>query len=364
MLGLAGAVAGQPASGGDEAPDRIVALDPRWMVTFDSAPSAPAGFDEQMAYVPLKDGELVGVDLDQGTVRWALPLATAVTPATGDGLVFAAADDAIVAIDQRLGEAVWRSALDEPLATPLYWDSGWLLASTATGDLIAMRAADGRLVWRLPLGSPLAVAPAPSGERLYVAVRDGRLLALDLETGVGVWSFDLDEPVTGVLALPEQLLVGTRKNRLHSIALTRGRIRWTQRAGADIAGAPVADDRHVYFAALDNVLRALDRRNGHLRWSRNLPSRPASGPLQAGDLVLLPLVTTDIGAYRAATGAEAFTIRAVGETGSIPYLREPNRPTAPRLIAMSRDGVMQGFAPRFEPPPAPLAALPGIRVGG
>ena len=90
-----------------------------------------------------------------------------------------------------------------------------------------------------------------------------------------------------------------------------------QRAGADTAGAPVADDKLIYFAALDNMLRALDRRNGNLRWSRSLPSRPAAGPLRTGDVVLVPFVTTDIGAFTATTGAPAFTIRAVGEIGGV-----------------------------------------------
>ena len=174
----------------------------------------------------------------------------------------------------------------------------------------------------------------------------------------------LNEPVTGILALNDQLVVGTRGNRVYSISLDRGRVRWSQRAGADISGAPVADERLIYFAALDNVLRALDRRSGNLRWSRKLTSRPAAGPLRAGNVVLLPLVTTDIGAFVAATGAESFTIRAAGETGGVPFIRDGARPTAPLLIAMSREGALQGFAPRIEPLPAALGTLPGIKVGG
>ena len=49
----------------------------------------------------------------------------------------------------------------------------------------------------------------------------------------------------------------------------------------------------------------------------------------------------------------------------MPFLREAPRPTAPRLIAVSRDGMLQGFAPRYEPPPVPLIPepLPGIKIG-
>lgn len=348
----------------EEAVDRILALDPRWTVSFDTAPSAPAGYDQDMAYVPLKGGELAAIELNDGTVTWKIPLATAFTPATGDGLVFAAGGDAVTALDQRTGRSLWHTPLDAPVAAPLYWDSGWLIASTEAGDLVALYPEDGRVLWRNPLGSALAVAPTPSGERLYVALRDGQVGALNLESGETLWVYPLKEPVTGVLALEDQLLVGTRANRLYSFALDRARIRWAQKAGADIAGAPIADDKLIYFAAFDNVLRALDRRSGSLKWSRILPSRPASGPLLADNVILLPFATTDIGAYIATTGAEAFTIRAIGELGGVPFLRENTRPTAPRLIAMSREGSLQGFSPRIEPPPIAITQLPGTKVGG
>lgn len=348
----------------DPTSERIVALDPRWAASFATAPSAPAGYDQQFAYVPLKDGAMIAIDLTDGRVVWRVPFDTIFTPATGDGLVFAGSEGHVTAFEQRSGAAQWQSPLPGRLAAPLYWDTGWLIASTDSGDLVALHAQDGRQLWRQPLGSPLAVTPTPAGDRLYVALADGRLVALALDTGEPVWSAPLNQAVTGMLALDDQLLVGTRLNRLHSLSLRDGRIRWSQRAGADPAGAPAADDRLIYFAALDNVLRALDRRTGNLRWSRKLPSRPAAGPLRTGDVVLLPFVTTDIGAFAVSTGQPAFTIRAAGELGGVPFVREGVRPTAPLLIAISREGALQGFAPRIEPPPAALGELPGIKITG
>jgi outer membrane protein assembly factor BamB len=364
LCALAQPLYAQPSSSPKDDPaHRIVALDPRWTVTFETAPAAPAGFDQQLAYVALKGGELVAIDLNGGGVAWRVSLATLFTPATGDGLVFAAGERLVTALEQRSGETQWRAPLESLLAAPLYWDTGWLIASTDAGELLALRAQDGRVLWRQALGSPIAVAPAPAGDRLFVALRDGRIAALDLATGATVWTFPLNESVTGILGLDDQLVVATRSNRVHSISLDRGRIRWTQRAGADTAGAPVADDKLIYFAALDNVLRALDRRTGNLKWKRNLASRPAGGPLRAGDVVLQPFVTTEITAFAADTGKDAFIIRAVGEIGGLPFLRESARPTAPLLVAMSREGALQGFAPRVEPPPAALGELPGIKVG-
>jgi len=350
-----------PAGG---AADRILALDPRWTVAFDTPAVAAAGFDQEAAYVPLEGGALIAIDLERGRVRWQIKLPTSVTPATGDGMVFAAADGDVIALDQRSGAILWRTTLPGALAGRLYWDSGWVLASTDSGALLALRAQDGHVLWSHALGARLAVRPSPSGDHLYAALDDGRLAALDFDTGDPAWTLALDQEVTGILALEEQLLVGTRANLLHSISVDRGRIRWTQRAGADVMGAPVADDDFIYFVAFDNVLRALNRSNGNMRWTRNLPSRPSGGALRADDVVLVPFSTTDIGAYLATTGAPAFTIRAASELGGAPFLRDNARATATRLVATSREGNLQGFAARFEQPPVPLAELPGARVGG
>lgn len=364
LIALAPIAAAAQSPRADDSANLIVALDPRWTVVFDTAPAAPAGFDLELAYVPLKGGELQAIDLNRGLVRWKAMLTTALTPATGDGLVFAAGEDLITALEQRSGATLWQTPLEGALATPLYWDTGWLIVSLDSGDLIALRAQDGQIIWRQPLGSPVASTPTPAGDHLYVALRDGRLVSLALSTGVTAWTTPLNEPVTGVLALNDQLVVGTRGNRVYSISLDRGRILWAQKAGADIAGAPVADEHLIYYAALDNMLRAVDRKSGNLRWTRKLTSRPAAGPLRTGNVVLLPLVTTDIGAFVATSGADSFMIRAAGETGGVPFIREGARPTETLLIAMSREGALQGFAPRIEPLPAPLSVLPGTKIGG
>jgi len=343
---------------------RILALDPRWTLSFATAPAAPAGYDQDTSYVPLKGGDLVAVDLDQGVVRWKVVLAMTSPPATGDGLVFAAGEGVVTALDQRTGHTQWRTPLPGALASPLAWDAGWLFASTDAGDLLALHGQDGRLVWQASLTSPLAVVPSASADRLYGALRDGRIVSLELNTGAVAWTLALGEQVTGLLALNDQLLVGTRANKLHSVSMAQGRVRWSQKAGADVAGAPVADDHRIYFTAFDNIVRALDRRTGNLRWLRRLPSRPSGGPLRIANVVLVPLVTTDIDAFNTSTGEPAFTIRAVGELGGLPFLRESARPTAPRLVAMSREGALQGFASRFEPPPTRLGELPGLAVKG
>jgi outer membrane protein assembly factor BamB len=337
----------------------VAGLDARWVVGFDAPPVAAAGFDASTAYVPLKSGELVAVDLDRGTIRWRTNAAAQLAPATGGGRVYTVSEGTIEARDANTGTIVWRTPLPGGAAVPLYWDTGWLLASTPSGDLAAFRAVDGTLVWRQALGAALAAAPAPALDRLYLPLADQRLMAVLLTTGETIWSKAIGGRITGIVALEDQLLFGTSEKDVVSVNLGNGRERWKWRVGGDVSGLPSADEDRIYFASRDNVLRAVDRKSGNLRWRADLPSRPAGGPLPLPNWILMPLVSAEITGYEPEAGTLVVAVKAAGEIGGQPFYRAGGRLTDVRLITVTRDGQLQGFAQRFEPPPALIEILPG-----
>ncbi len=339
-------------------------LYPRWVATFDVIPAAMPAFDEHSAFVPIRGGPLVAIDLDRGTPRWRLDLVVDYTPAVGTGRVFVAAEGVIVALDAGSGKTLWRAPLPDALAAPLYWDTGWLIASTKGGDLAAFRADDGELVWRKVMGAPLGPTPVAALDALYLGLTDGRVLAVDLATGNQRWAYKLEGRITGMAAVDDQLIAGTTTNQLIAISLQRGNYLRRWRVGADPVGAAAADSRHIYFVALDNVLRAVDRRSGNLRWMRELPSRPSGAPLLVDNVVLIPFVSTALSAFGAADGKPLFDISAAGELAGPPHLRTGGPATGARLVTISRDGHLQGFAQPIEAPPVPITVLPGVKVGG
>jgi eukaryotic-like serine/threonine-protein kinase len=358
ILGMAHFFAALLALVQPEAPPAAPSLDARWSVTFATVPVARPGYDATSAYIPLKGGQLVAVDLDRGAIRWTLEQTTAFTPATGEGLVFTVSNQMIEALDAATGARRWGTPLPGGAAVPLYYDTGWLLASTTGGDLVALRASDGNVLWRRQLGAPLSGAPGPALDRLYLALEDNRLASVLLKTGETIWSRTLPARVTSMLALEDQLLVGTAARRFISIDLKHGRERWGWNIGGDISGLPTADDKRIYFASRDNILRALDRRSGNLRWKANLASRPAGGPLLSPDQLLMPMVSSEIAGFDPQTGKPTVTVRAAGEIGTQPFVRAGMRITLPQLITVSREGQLQGFGRRFEPPSQPLPVPP------
>ncbi|MGH9387960.1 MAG: PQQ-binding-like beta-propeller repeat protein [Vicinamibacterales bacterium] len=329
-------------------------LDTRWSVTLAAPPSAGTAFDATTAYVPTRGGELVAIDLDRGAIRWRASLTTTLTPATGDGLVFTAAGDLIEARESTAGEIKWQTTLAGDVATPLYWERGWLIASSLNGELVALRSSDGTKVWSQPIGAALAVPPVLAFDRLCLALTNGRLLAIELATGATVWSRSIPGRISGLLSLPDQLVFGTTENTVQSAHVKNGRERWHRRVGGDVVGIPFADARRIYFVSRDNMVRAVDRKSGNLRWTATLESRPAGGPFMASEVVMVPLVSESIEGFDPASGKKVVTLEAAGETAAQPHVRDQARTSGARLITVSRDGQLQGFGLRFEPPPSRL----------
>jgi outer membrane protein assembly factor BamB len=226
--------------------------------------------------------------------------------------------------------------------------------------LAAFRASDGNLVWRRQLGTALVGPPAPALDRLFLPLADNRLVSVLLHNGETIWERQLSAAITGLLALDEQLVFGTVGKDLISVDVKRGRDRWTRQLGGDLAGIPSADEKRIFFASRDNLLRAVDRGSGNLRWKVDLAARPSGGPLNLPIALVMPLVSSQILGFDPVTGKQTVTATAAGEIGLQPYVRLGVRLTLPQLITVSREGQLQGFGRRFEPVPQLLPELPGL----
>jgi outer membrane protein assembly factor BamB len=244
----------------------------------------------------------------------------------------------------RDGEVQWETPVDGAVAS-LYWDSGWLLATNDKGWMLAIRAVDGKVVWRRDLGGALEGAPAPTGDRLYVPMHSGALLALALETGEPVWTTQFAEPVSGMLPLEDRLFVGSLDNRFYCLSARRGNPMWIWRAGADVIGIPVNDMSTVYFVALDNVLRAVDRNNGSMKWTRSMPIRPSAGPLLRGRLLMVPGITAEIHPFSSVDGSSAGNplVLLSPQKQELQFLSPPHLTSDGTVITITRGGQLQAF---------------------
>ena len=83
----------------------------------------------------------------------------------------------------------------------------------------------------------------------------------------------------------------------YCLAAKDGKVIWRWKTGADVIGTPAIDAKRIYFVSLDNVLRALDRDSGSVRWQKPLPMRPATGPLLTGWTIVVAGSAAELHAF-------------------------------------------------------------------
>lgn len=345
-----------------------MSLQPTLEVALDAQPAAAAAFDEASAYLPLKGGRLVAIDLRSGRVRWTTELVTTWAPSVDANLVVVAGDELLTALDAATGRALWRVPVTGGCSAPPASAGGWVIAAPRGGDVLAIRATDGRVLWTRQLGSSVRVRPVVTATGVYVSLDDGRVAALDLTTGTPRWERRLGGAPGDLLVLDDRLFVGADDKYFYSLKTGNGGERWKKRIGARPAGPAAVDAKRVYYVALDNILWALDRNNGSEKWREPLPMRPSGGPLVVGDVVVVAGVAAEVHAYRALAGEHAGKSESQADLASAPQLVPAQVPALTAIALVTRGGVFMLMTRRVEPAatalPYPLGTdVPLSRLG-
>lgn len=333
-------------------------------VPLEGQPAYGAGIVEGVAYVPLRDGRLVAVDLERGGIRWAVEQAVTSPPVGGEGLVFVAGDERLVAL-RADGVEQWTIPVAGGFAAPLLWQGGWLIAPVASGELLGIRARDGQVIWTARLGTPATARATIDGDRVYVPLRDGRVVALDVSTGESRWERAVGEAPGVVLADGDRLFVGTREKSFsffYCLSAEDGDPKWRWRTGGAVLGPVVSDGERVYVTALDNVLRAFKRSNGWQEWKQGLPMRPSGPALLVGSVLVVPGVSVELRTYRPRDGSAAGVFQAPTELAAPPRVLPHEIAPLTAVVILTRTSELQVLRPRIEPAIVPLDYPLGVPV--
>jgi len=260
---------------------------PVWTLALNSQLSAPPAFDHAHAYFALDGDRLVAYSLPAGKREWMVSARPLLQPTAADDIIVLVEAAGLVARRSVDGSVAWQLALSDPPTVSPAFDNGWLIVTTKSGQIGALRATDGTIVWQRSLGSPANATASLADDRVYVSTSDGRVVALRVDTGEPVWERRLGGAGNEILVSGDRLYVGTKDNFFYCVLTKDGTIDWRWRTGGDVIGQAQADERHVFFVALDNVLRAMDRKSGAQVWMRPLPVRPSGGVVLAGSSLVV-----------------------------------------------------------------------------
>jgi outer membrane protein assembly factor BamB len=334
-----------------------------WSIDMPAQPAAAPVVAGDVVVVALRSGDVSAWRLTDRQQAWTVKLAVNGPMTAADDRIVVTVDDTVRTISAASGSVLWSVPVGS-LTAPILARGGWVLAASDEA-LTAFRLSDGAKVWSQHVGR-VDRRPAVDGDRLFVPLADGRLVAIDLTSGSVRWERAIGTNANEPFALGDRVYIGA--GGVFACLKAETGIedwRWTT-IGAPIVGAASADASHVYVAAMDNLLRAMDRISGNNRWKADLGHRPDAGPTVVGSTVVVPGRAAAIRGFDAGTGRssaqltlpDALVVEPTFFTG--PHGRQMVAALTANLRGDNRLTIAGSALPFL--PLAPLTTLPGLEL--
>jgi outer membrane protein assembly factor BamB len=211
---------------------------------------------DEMIFSPSSDADLFAINF-QGQPVWSEPFKTENSnwskPAADPNcecVYLASMDHSVYAIEPTNGRELWRSESlgGATVGTPTISEDGkTLYIGTFLNELVAIDTSNGAILWRFPTDGWVWASPVLAGETLYFGDIAGNFYAIDRNTQATLWSIQ---------------------------------------SGSDIVGTPLLTDDGIYFTNEAGTLFALTKA-GATRWTKEFGATLHTGPVAAGDLILV-----------------------------------------------------------------------------
>ena len=313
-------------SAADRFPPPRLPVKIHWSVDLRAGVTGSPVIDGEHIYLALKTAHVVALSPSDGHEIWRIAKDVTATMTAAEGTLFLPLADAIEAARGRDGASLWVAPQIKAVA-PIVVSGNILLVATET-EVVALNTADGQVAWRTAAGG-VRQPPAVDGESAFIGASDGRLVALSLADGGLRWETYIPDGVSTQAAHRGLVYVGGGDKQLYCLDGRHGGVKWAYPIRSPISGRISVDDDHVYVAALDNVVRGLDRETGNMRWQFGLKRRPIGGVRVAGHVVFVQANGTEVLMLLARNGLASGSLILPGET---------TRDTPP-AVRESADGV-------------------------
>lgn len=204
-------------------------------------------------------------------------------------------NDGVTAFEINTGKKLWHAPLkDVAISSGAGLSSDLAMVGSSEGEVIALNFATGQEVWRTQVSSEVLVPPQIARDVVVVRTLDGKLFGLDSQSGSRIWVYERSVPILTLRGVSTPLIMGPAvvagfdNGKLAAVQLDNGTLLWETSIAVprgrsdlermvDIDGNLVVQGEALYVASYQGRIVAMDLRDGHLLWERELSSYAGIG---------------------------------------------------------------------------------------
>jgi len=202
--------------------------------------------------------------------------------------VAASSDGTIKKYEIFTGKVIWEKNIGTNISVGIGGNSETLLIVSDDGYLWCLDKS-GVPRWKLFLNGEVFVSPIIYNSKIFVRIGNYEILGIDIKEGVIQWRYNKPAPPltlkkTSQLVLANDVLyAGFPAGKLIAIHADSGGYLWESNVSKikgvteierlnEVISKPVVNEGTIYAISTNGSISSIDRRNGRLIWTRDLPS--------------------------------------------------------------------------------------------
>ncbi|HRX81409.1 MAG TPA: PQQ-binding-like beta-propeller repeat protein, partial [Pirellulaceae bacterium] len=208
---------------------------------FIASPAIRDGF----VFIGDYDGRFYCLDAAEGKLQWGFDTGAEIDSCANfyQGNVLVGSQDAtLYCLDAKSGKLVWKHTIDDQIrCSPTIVEDRVFLAG-CDGKLHILDLKEGKDIAQVEIGGPTGVTPAVVGDFVYFGTEGGEFLCINWKEASVAWTFAGKTSTSyrsSAAASNEQVIVGSRAKRVHSLNPKTGEELWTFAAKQRIDSSPV-----------------------------------------------------------------------------------------------------------------------------
>jgi eukaryotic-like serine/threonine-protein kinase len=181
----------------------------------------------------------------------------------------------LVALNLQNGSVYWKYKIDAPIgeSSPAF-SNGVVYIGDLSGWFHAVNAQDGKKLWAFKAGTEIKSSPVVLGDRVLIGSYDEHLYCLSTRNGSMLWKFKTNGPVHSTPAISDGMaFIAGCDEVFRAVRISDGKEVFSVSSGSYTGASPALRLGNAYYGTFDNEVLSVSLGQHKIMWRYEHPQR-------------------------------------------------------------------------------------------